>query len=89
MAKKIAILVEFNYEELEVKVAAYNGGSCCAYLQVWYPMLRFREEGYETFSVGPERGKVYQSKKGYPCKADKDIDSVTAEVIPVLVHEPI
>ena len=53
-------------------------------LQVWYPLLRFREEGYETFTIGPESGKVYQSKKGYPCKADKAIDSVTVEVRRVL-----
>ena len=33
-----------------------------------------------TFSVGPEEGKVYSSKKGYPCKADRNIDSVTTEV---------
>ena len=32
------------------------------------------------FTVGPEEGKVYQSKKGYPCKADRSIDSVTAKV---------
>lgn len=34
----------------------------------------------ETFAIGPEAGKVYQSKKGYPCKADCGIDDVTAQV---------
>ena len=34
----------------------------------------------ETFTIGPEAGKVYQSKKGYPCKADRGIDSVSAQV---------
>ena len=53
---------------------------------MWYPLLRFREEGYETFTIGPESGKVYQSKKGYPCKADKGIDSVAAEVGDCLVY---
>lgn len=43
-------------------------------------MLRFREEGFETFSIGPEQGKIYQSKKGYPCKADQCIDDVKPEV---------
>ena len=43
-------------------------------------MLRFREEGFETFSIGPEQGKIYQSKKGYPCKADRCIDDVKLEV---------
>ena len=33
-----------------------------------------------TFTVGPEEGKVYTSKKGYPAKADRSIDSVTTQV---------
>lgn len=49
-------------------------------MQVWYPLLRFREEGMSTFTVGPEEGKVYASKKGYPAKADRSIDSVTTQV---------
>lgn len=49
-------------------------------LQVWYPLLRFREEGMTTFTVGPEEGRVYTSKKGYPAKADRSIDSVTTQV---------
>ena len=69
-AKKcVAILVEFNYEDLEV----------------WYPLLRFREEGMDTFTVGPEALKMYQSKKGYPCKSDKGIDEVSADQIDVLI----
>lgn len=68
-AKQIAILLEFNYEDLEV----------------WYPLLRYREEGMVTFTVGPEVDKVYQSKKGYPCKADKSIDNVTADDIHCLI----
>ena len=56
--------------------------SCLVYLpppprtKVWYPLLRFREEGMETFTVGPEAGKTYQSKHGYSVVADKSIDSV-------------
>ena len=34
-----------------------------------------------TCTVGPEQGKDYLSKKGYPCKADRSIDSVKAEVL--------
>ena len=49
-------------------------------MQVWYPLLRFREEGMSTFTVGPEEGKVYASKQGYPAKADRSIDSVTTQV---------
>ena len=50
--------------------------------QLWYPMLRLREEGFTTFSVGPEKGKDYKSKHGYPCKSDKGIEEITAQVRP-------
>ena len=48
--------------------------------QIWYPLLRFREDGMETFTVGPEKDKVYQSKKGYPCKCDRSIETITDKV---------
>lgn len=67
--KKIAVLLEFNYEDLEV----------------WYPLLRLREAGYETFTVAPEKGKTYTSKHGYPCTSDRSIDEVTAESLDGLV----
>jgi protease I len=51
---KIAILVEDNYQELEL----------------WYPLLRLREEGAEVVVVGPEKGRTYTSKHGYPATAD-------------------
>ena len=34
----------------------------------------------QTFTIAPEEGKTYTSKKGYPCKADKDIATVTCQV---------
>ena len=34
----------------------------------------------ETFTIGPEAGKTYTSKKGYPCKSDRDIASVSTQV---------
>jgi len=58
--KRIAILVEQQYQELEV----------------WYPLLRFREEGAEVITVGPEAGREYPSKLGYPVKADRSAESV-------------
>ena len=33
-----------------------------------------------TCTIGPEQGKNYLSKKGYPCTADMGIDNVKAEV---------
>jgi deglycase len=60
--KKIAVLVADQYQELEV----------------WYSLLRFREDGAETFAVGAEAGKTYSSKKGYPVIADLSIANVRA-----------
>ncbi len=60
--KRIAILAADLYQELEV----------------WYPLLRFREEGAETVVVAAEAGKTYSSKKGYPVVADRSIADVQA-----------
>lgn len=49
-------------------------------MQLWYPYYRLREEGFETFTIGPEQGKTYNSKHGYPCKAEVGIDDVNHEV---------
>lgn len=49
--KKIAILVENQYQVLEV----------------WYPFLRLREEAeFEPQFLAPQKGE-YKSKEGYPC----------------------
>ncbi|MFA5038078.1 MAG: type 1 glutamine amidotransferase domain-containing protein [Candidatus Omnitrophota bacterium] len=47
--KTIAVLVEDIYEDLEV----------------WYPYLRLKEEGFQTVAVGTGRSKIYKSKHGY------------------------
>jgi protease I len=60
--KRIAILVADLYQEMEV----------------WYPLLRFREEGAETLAVGAEDGATYTSKKGYTVVADQSISKVSA-----------
>jgi len=60
--KRVAVLVADLYQEMEV----------------WYPLLRFREDGIETVAVGAEAGRTYASKKGYPVVADKSIAEVTA-----------
>jgi len=53
--KHVAILVEQQYQEMEV----------------WYPLYRLREAGCKVTVVGPEAGQSYPSKLGYPCKSDK------------------
>ncbi len=58
--KKIAILAEDLYEDLEL----------------WYPLLRFREEGAEVVVVGT--AKEHASKHGYPVPVDKVAGQVQA-----------
>ena len=61
--KRIAVLVEKQYQEMEV----------------WYPIYRLREAGCQVTVVGPEAGKDYPSKLGYPCKSDKAAKDCKAE----------
>ncbi|MBM3812050.1 MAG: type 1 glutamine amidotransferase [Acidimicrobiia bacterium] len=60
--KKIAILVDQLYQEMEV----------------WYPLYRLREAGAEVVTVGAQAGHTYPSKLGYPCVCDKSYDQVSA-----------
>ena len=67
---KVAILVENDYQDLEV----------------WVPLYRLREEGYETVVVGPNAAE-YRSKHGYPIQArvrasDARSDDFLGVVIP-------
>jgi len=70
-SKRIAILAEDNYQELEL----------------WYPLLRLREAGAKVEVVGPDKGKVYRSKHGYEVTADvaaseARIENYDAVIIP-------
>jgi protease I len=60
--KKIAVLVDNVYQEMEV----------------WYPLFRLREAGATVVTVGAVAGQIYTSKLGYPAKADKSYDEVQA-----------
>lgn len=60
--KRIAILAENLYQELEV----------------WYPLLRFREEGAEVVVVGSGSAPTHTSKLGYPVEVDRSAEEVTA-----------
>jgi protease I len=69
--KCVAVLVEQQYQEMEV----------------WYPVYRLREAGCTVELVGPEAGKTYPSKLGYPAQstlaaADAKADAFAALVIP-------
>lgn len=61
--KRIAILVDTLYQELEV----------------WYPLLRFREAGATVVVVAEKAGHSYGSKLGYPCVSDISYDQARAD----------
>lgn len=60
--KRIAILAEDNYEDLELL----------------YPLYRLREEGATVTVVGTGSADTYKSKHGYPVKADVEATDVKA-----------
>jgi len=60
--KRIAILVDNMYQEMEV----------------WYPCYRFQEAGAEVVAVGAKAGETYTSKFGYPIQCDKSYDQARA-----------
>ncbi len=53
--KKIAILVDNYYQEMEV----------------WYPLYRLKEAGAQVVIVAAKAAETYTSKMGYPVKSDK------------------
>lgn len=69
--KKIAILLEQIYQDLEV----------------WYPYYRLKEEGAEVKFIAPKTDEEYIGKYGYPAKADikigtADPNNFDAVIIP-------
>lgn len=67
--KKVAILVENNYQELEL----------------WYPLLRLREEGAEVKVVGPAARETYLSKHGYPALSDLTVEEVRVQELDAII----
>ncbi|MEZ8217922.1 protease I [Candidatus Fervidibacteria bacterium JGI MDM2 SSWTFF-3-K9] len=66
---RVAVLVEDLYENLEL----------------WYPVLRLKEEGAEVLIVGPKAGETYKSKEGYPAKADKSAEEISADEVDAVI----
>jgi protease I len=66
--KHIAVLVEDLYEDLEL----------------WYPVLRFREAGAKVTVVGPHK-QQYTSKHGYPVTADASMNDVRGDQFDALI----
>ena len=48
-------------------------------MELWYPKYRMLEAGMEVIVAGPDAGKIYTGKHGYPCKADKAIQEISAK----------
>jgi protease I len=67
--KRVAVLAENMYQELEL----------------WYPLLRLREAGAETFVVGSGSADTYTSKHGYPVQVDMAVDQVDAADVDAVV----
>lgn len=45
-------------------------------LELWYPKLRLIEAGATFVTAGPEAGKNYTGKNGYPCVSDIAIQGI-------------
>lgn len=67
--KRIAILAENLYEELEL----------------WYPTYRLREAGHHVTILGPKAGEVYRGKFGYPVRVDRPIAEADASEFDAII----
>lgn len=61
--KRIAVLAEDLYEDLEL----------------WYPLIRMKEEGAEVKVVGTGSASNYTGKHGLPVEVDTSADKVSAD----------
>ena len=67
--KKITILLEEQYQDLEV----------------WYPYYRLKEAGAHVVFVAPQKGKEYKGKYGYPAIAEASIREVQGDEFDAVV----
>lgn len=66
--RKIAVLAEDLYEDLEL----------------WYPVLRLREEGADVVIAGTGKPQ-YTGKNGYPLTVDDDVEKLSAAALDAVV----
>jgi len=67
--KRIVAFVDEIYEDLEL----------------WYPKIRLEEEGWKVVVAGPEKGREYHGKHGYPCRPDAAIEEIDASEFDALL----
>jgi protease I len=58
--KRVLCFIEHEFEDLEL----------------WYPVLRLREEGATVEIAGPQANVKYVGKYGVPCESDKSLDEI-------------
>jgi protease I len=66
---RVLVLAESQYQELEL----------------WYPVLRFREAGADVVVASPARGGLYASKIGYPVRSDASVEDIAPTDIDALI----
>lgn len=66
---RILVLAESQYQELEL----------------WYPVLRFREAGADVVVASPARGGLYASKIGYPVRSDVSVEEIDPTDLDALI----
>jgi protease I len=67
--QKVVVLAEDMYEDLEL----------------WYPVLRLREEGAEVVIAGTGSSTSYTGLKGYPLTVDAAVDQVSAQEVDAVI----
>jgi protease I len=67
--KRVAVLAEDSYEDLEL----------------WYPVLRLKEAGAQVSVVGMAGVDEYRSKNGYPVKVDIAAEALTPSEIDAVI----
>jgi len=66
---RVLVLAESQYQELEL----------------WYPVLRFREAGADVVVASPARGGLYASKIGYPVRSDASVADIAPTDVDALI----
>jgi protease I len=66
---RVLVLAESQYQELEL----------------WYPVLRFREAGADVVVASPARGGLYASKIGYPVRSDASVEDIAPTDVDALI----